>query len=171
MPPSSPMYYGPDPEEDHPMDLAHMQAVNENNVAKKPLSLEQKQACRVAEIKAEISKHDQINAELLGILHQIKQSADMATRRLQFNNEHLKDFKVFLGRHEDPEEALKEVDGILHLTAQRSHQIGDPAGRRDVQKILEDVEVALRLVEVERETREKMKLLADVEAEVKAEGK
>ena len=57
----------------------------------------------------------------------------------------------------------------LHLTAEEGMESDAPEERGNIQRILEDVEVALRLVEVETKTRKKLK--ADVRAAVNAENK
>lgn len=57
----------------------------------------------------------------------------------------------------------------LHLTAEEGMESDAPRERGNIQSILEDVEVALRLVEVETKTRKRLK--ADVRAAIYAENK
>ncbi|KAK8244487.1 hypothetical protein HDK90DRAFT_463307 [Phyllosticta capitalensis] len=136
------------------------------------LSKSQEQACQVAEIKAELAKMDHINADVSQLLDQIISSALTAKTKMAcktaLHNDMRKDLdNPYHGRFSG---APMRITGYtLHLTAEEGMESDAPRERGNIQRILEDVEVALRLVEVETKTRKKLK--ADVRAAVNAENK
>ncbi|KAK8197995.1 uncharacterized protein BKA78DRAFT_350362 [Phyllosticta capitalensis] len=139
------------------MDLA---IVNENDTSKKTLSWEQKQACRVAEVKAEIAKMEMMNKQLLKTIKQIASIAETVQDKMTFEKRKFKGLKEYLDEYEEQAD-LAAVESTLWSTIECSENPIAHYGRYDLENMADDMEVAIHLSNVVMKTREKMKQLAE----------
>ncbi|KAK8197993.1 uncharacterized protein BKA78DRAFT_293033 [Phyllosticta capitalensis] len=145
------------------MELA--ESDNENGQAKKKLSYEQDEALRITMIKAELAKREQINAKLMKMIEEIMDHAKFIQEDMEENNKEFESLKKLLDEDKCSSiEQLGAVEGSLFRTS-TGGKLADFEAEIALDLASESLEMALRLIKIEKKTRERMVLLAGLEDE------